>query len=49
MSQVKNASNNNSDVNVLMKAIFRSIPAARRVAEVSGLTGRPEGVLLKAS
>ncbi|MBE7197066.1 MAG: hypothetical protein INR70_04590 [Parafilimonas terrae] len=49
MSQIKNASNNNNDAQILLMAIFRSIPAARRVAEASGLGGRPEGMLRKAS
>jgi hypothetical protein len=49
MSQIKIASNSNTDAQNLLMAIFRSIPAARRVAEANGLGGRPEGMHRKAS
>jgi hypothetical protein len=49
MTQVKYASNNNGAADALILAIFRSIPAARRVAETSGLGVRTEALLRKAS
>ena len=49
MTQVKSASNNNGEAEPLLLAIFRSIPAARRVAETSGFGVRTEVSLRKAS
>jgi hypothetical protein len=49
MLQVKSASNSNNDAEILLMAIFRSIPAAKRVAEASGIGNMPDGMLRKAS
>ena len=49
MPQIKIDSNSNADAEILLMAIFRSIPAAKRVAEASGLGNMPDGMLRKAS
>ena len=49
MTQIKHASNNNGAAEALLLAIFRSIPAARRIAETSGFGVRTEALLRKAS
>lgn len=49
MTQVNYASNNNGEAEAVLLAIFRSIPAARRVAETSGFGVLTEALHRKAS
>jgi hypothetical protein len=49
MSQVNLALNSNGEAQAALLAIFRCIPAARRVAEMSGFGGLGDAALRKAS